>query len=141
MRVYRHLRRMVTACELLVVMVDAELGVELEEVQALLPVSRQTAPEGPAAAVEAHKMRLVRSRPVPVVAVRHVLVELTHRTSELLLQAHNILLYQTVATPCFGLANSFTPPARHVSSSRDFNLNLSLQVKAIQRLRPAAVKV
>lgn len=107
-RVGRHLRRVVTTGKLLVVMVDAEFGVELEEVQTLLPVPCQSTPQGSPAAIEAHEMRLVRNRPVPVVAVRHVLVELAHGASELFLQTHNILLNQYVATPCFGLANTFT---------------------------------
>lgn len=87
-RVHRNLGRVVATGELLVVMVDAELGVEFEEVEALLLVPRQTALERFPAAVEAHKPRLVRSRPVPVVPVRHVLVELAHRASEPLLQPH-----------------------------------------------------
>jgi len=87
----RHLRRIVPSGQLLVVMVDAEFCVELEKVEALLllvtVLSRQTAPQGPPAAVETHKVRLVCHRPVSVVPVCHVLVELAHRASELLLQA------------------------------------------------------
>ena len=87
----RHLRRIIPSAELLVVMVDAEFCIELEKVEALLLVavlSRQTAPQGPTAAVEAYVVRLVCHRPVSVVPVCHVLVELAHRASELLLQAH-----------------------------------------------------
>lgn len=86
-----HLRRMVPSGQLLVVMIDTEFCIELEKVEALLllvtVMSRQTAPEGPPAAVETHEVRLVCHRPVPVVPVCHVLVELAHRASELLLQA------------------------------------------------------
>lgn len=88
----RHLRRIIPSGKLLVVMVDAEFCIELEKVEALLllvtVLSRQTAPQGPPAAVETHKVRLVCHRPVSVVPVCHVLVELAHRASELLLQAH-----------------------------------------------------
>ena len=87
----RHLRRIVPSGQLLIVMVDAEFCTELEKVEALLllvtVLSRQTAPQRPPAAVETHKVRPVCHRPVSVVPVSHVLVELAHRASELLLQA------------------------------------------------------
>lgn len=93
MSVGRHFRGMVPSGKFLIVMVDAEFGVELQEVQALLLaasiLSRQVAPQGLPVAVETHEMRLVRHRPVSVVPVFHVLIELAHRASELLLQAHN----------------------------------------------------
>lgn len=78
----RHLGGMVPSGKFLIVMVDAEFGVELEEVEALLlaasVLSRQVAPQGLPVAVEAHEVRLVRHRPVSVVPVFHVLIELAH---------------------------------------------------------------
>jgi hypothetical protein len=81
---------MVPSGKLLVVMVDAEFGVELKKVEALLlaaeVLQRQVTPQGLPVPVEAHEMRLVRHRPVSVVSVLHVFIELAHRASELLLQ-------------------------------------------------------
>lgn len=101
----RHLRRIVPSGQLLVVMVDAEFCIELEKVEALLllvtVLSRQTAPQWPPAAVETHEVRLVCHRPVSVVPVCHVLVELAHRASELLLQAQTHNLRCGIPVACF----------------------------------------
>lgn len=60
MCVGRHLGGMVPSGKFLIVMVDAEFGVELEEVEALLlaasVLSRQIAPQGLPVAVEAHEV-------------------------------------------------------------------------------------
>ena len=86
------LQGMIASCDHLVVLGDVEPGVLLDEVEALftmIPVlTSQTASERLSPPVEADEVGFIGYGAVPVVPSDHpVLVEFTHRTSELLLQS------------------------------------------------------